>query len=83
IEWELGKGSYGRVLWGALKWACSSNKTGCKHTTRYEFLAQVSMVSRLKHESFVKLLVLMSCYAAVLLFCSTRSVPADLHLFVV
>ncbi|KAL8139073.1 hypothetical protein V2J09_005074 [Rumex salicifolius] len=54
----IGEGSYGRVFYGVLKnerAAAIKNLDGSKQPDD-EFLAQVSMVSRLKHDNFVELL---------------------------
>lgn len=53
----IGEGSYGRVYYGDLKngrAAAIKNLDGSKQPDD-EFLSQVSMVSRLKHENFVEL----------------------------
>nr|TKR91009.1 serine/threonine protein kinase [Populus alba] len=54
----IGEGSYGRVYHGVLKSGqdASIKKLDASKQPDDEFLAQVSMVSRLKHENFVQLL---------------------------
>ncbi|XP_030539800.2 pto-interacting protein 1-like isoform X2 [Rhodamnia argentea] len=54
----IGEGSYGRVYYGLLKsgQAAAIKKLDASKQPDDEFLAQVSMVSRLKHENFVELL---------------------------
>ncbi|KAF9688216.1 hypothetical protein SADUNF_Sadunf02G0174200 [Salix dunnii] len=54
----IGEGSYGRVYYGVLKSGqdASIKKLDASKQPDDEFLAQVSMVSRLKHENFVQLL---------------------------
>ncbi|KAK4482134.1 hypothetical protein RD792_009276 [Penstemon davidsonii] len=54
----IGEGSYGRVYYGILKndRAAAIKKLDSSKQPDDEFLAQVSMVSRLKHENFVELL---------------------------
>uniref|UniRef100_A0A2P2LGX6 Uncharacterized protein MANES_05G010300 n=1 Tax=Rhizophora mucronata TaxID=61149 RepID=A0A2P2LGX6_RHIMU len=54
----IGEGSYGRVYHGVLKigQAAAIKKLDASKQPDDEFLAQVSMVSRLKHENFVQLL---------------------------
>ncbi|KAL0284450.1 UNVERIFIED_CONTAM: putative receptor-like protein kinase [Sesamum angustifolium] len=54
----IGEGSYGRVYYGVLKndRAAAIKKLDASKQPDDEFLAQVSMVSRLKHENFVELL---------------------------
>lgn len=54
----IGEGSYGRVYYGTLKngRAAAIKKLDASKQPDDEFLAQVSMVSRLKHENFVELL---------------------------
>nr|KJB22427.1 hypothetical protein B456_004G047300 [Gossypium raimondii]KJB22428.1 hypothetical protein B456_004G047300 [Gossypium raimondii] len=54
----VGEGSYGRVYYGVLKSgeAAAIKKLDASKQPDDEFLAQVSMVSRLKHENFVQLL---------------------------
>ncbi|KAG4981706.1 hypothetical protein JHK87_026455 [Glycine soja] len=54
----IGEGSYGRVYYGVLKseLAAAIKKLDASKQPDEEFLAQVSMVSRLKHENFVQLL---------------------------
>ncbi|CAN1292965.1 Probable receptor-like protein kinase At2g47060 [Linum perenne] len=54
----IGEGSYGRVYYGTLKTgqAAAIKKLDSSKQPDDEFLAQVSMVSRLKHEYFVQLL---------------------------
>ncbi|KAL3517349.1 hypothetical protein ACH5RR_019938 [Cinchona calisaya] len=54
----IGEGSYGRVYYGILKSgrAAAIKKLDTSKQPDDEFLAQVSMVSRLKHENFVELL---------------------------
>ncbi|XP_051152197.1 pto-interacting protein 1-like [Andrographis paniculata] len=54
----IGEGSYGRVHYGVLKngRAAAIKKLDTSKQPDDEFLAQVSMVSRLKHENFVELL---------------------------
>lgn len=54
----IGEGSYGRVYYGILKsgHAAAIKKLDASKQPDEEFLAQVSMVSRLKHENFVQLL---------------------------
>ncbi|KAF7818085.1 pto-interacting protein 1 [Senna tora] len=54
----IGEGSYGRVYYGLLKsgQAAAIKKLDASKQPDEEFLAQVSMVSRLKHENFVQLL---------------------------
>ncbi|GMI73696.1 hypothetical protein like AT3G62220 [Hibiscus trionum] len=54
----IGEGSYGRVYYGVLKsgQAAAIKKLDASKQPDDEFLTQVSMVSRLKHESFVQLL---------------------------
>ncbi|KAF9669208.1 hypothetical protein SADUNF_Sadunf14G0083900 [Salix dunnii] len=54
----IGEGSYGRVYYGVLKTeqAAAIKKLDASKQPDDEFLAQVSMVSRLKHENFVQLL---------------------------
>ncbi|XP_022890476.1 pto-interacting protein 1-like [Olea europaea var. sylvestris] len=54
----IGEGSYGRVYYGILKngRAAAIKKLDASKQPDDEFLAQVSMVSRLKHENFVELL---------------------------
>ncbi|XP_057965931.1 pto-interacting protein 1 [Malania oleifera] len=53
----IGEGSYGRVYYGVLKngQAAAIKKLDASKQPDDEFLAQVSMVSRLKHENFVEL----------------------------
>ncbi|KAE8703560.1 putative receptor-like protein kinase [Hibiscus syriacus] len=54
----IGEGSYGRVYYGVLKsgQATAIKKLDASKQPDDEFLAQVSMASRLKHENFVQLL---------------------------
>ncbi|XP_021844485.1 pto-interacting protein 1 [Spinacia oleracea] len=54
----IGEGSYGRVYYGVLKngRAAAIKKLDASKQPDNEFLAQVSMVSRLKHDNFVELL---------------------------
>ncbi|CAA0824949.1 Probable receptor-like protein kinase [Striga hermonthica] len=54
----IGEGSYGRVYYGNLRngRAAAIKKLDASKQPDDEFLAQVSMVSRLKHENFVELL---------------------------
>ncbi|CAA3016988.1 pto-interacting 1 [Olea europaea subsp. europaea] len=54
----IGEGSYGRVYYGILKngRAAAIKKLDASKQPDDEFLAQISMVSRLKHENFVELL---------------------------
>lgn len=54
----IGEGSYGRVYYGVLKsgQAAAIKKLDASKQPDDEFLAQVSMVSRLKDENFVELL---------------------------
>jgi pto-interacting protein 1 len=54
----IGEGSYGRVYYGTLKSgeAAAIKKLDASKQPDEEFLAQVSMVSRLKHDNFVQLL---------------------------
>ncbi|KAI9182256.1 hypothetical protein LWI28_023624 [Acer negundo] len=54
----IGEGSYGRVYYGVLKsgQAAGIKKLDASKQPDEEFLAQVSMVSRLKHDNFVQLL---------------------------
>jgi len=54
----IGEGSYGRVYYGVLKngRAAAIKKLDASKQPDDEFLAQVSMVSRLKQENFVELL---------------------------
>ncbi|KAG8389618.1 hypothetical protein BUALT_Bualt02G0247800 [Buddleja alternifolia] len=54
----IGEGSYGRVYYGVLKngRAAAIKKLDASKQPDDEFLAQVSMVSRLKHENFMELL---------------------------
>lgn len=54
----IGEGSYGRVYYGLLKsgQAAAIKKLDSNKQPEWEFLAQVSMVSRLKHENVVELL---------------------------
>ncbi|KAH6802310.1 Protein kinase superfamily protein [Perilla frutescens var. frutescens] len=54
----IGEGSYGRVYYGVLAngRAAAIKKLDASKQPDDEFLAQVSMVSRLKHENFVELL---------------------------
>ncbi|XP_014494672.1 pto-interacting protein 1 [Vigna radiata var. radiata] len=54
----IGEGSYGRVYYGVLKsgQAAAIKKLDASKQPDDEFLAQVSMVSRLKHDNFVQLL---------------------------
>ncbi|KAI4331006.1 hypothetical protein MLD38_029238 [Melastoma candidum] len=54
----IGEGSYGRVYYGVLKSGpdAAIKKLDASKQPDDEFLAQVSMVSRLKHENFVELL---------------------------
>ncbi|KAL2902277.1 Pto-interacting protein 1 [Bienertia sinuspersici] len=54
----IGEGSYGRVYYGVLKngRAAAIKKLDASKQPDDEFLAQVSMVSRLKHDNFVELL---------------------------
>ncbi|KAJ8426696.1 hypothetical protein Cgig2_016846 [Carnegiea gigantea] len=54
----IGEGSYGRVYYGVLKngHAAAIKKLDASKQPDDEFLAQVSMVSRLKHENLVELL---------------------------
>ncbi|KAL8054576.1 hypothetical protein ABFS82_04G001900 [Erythranthe guttata] len=54
----IGEGSYGRVYYGVLNsgQAAAIKKLDASKQPDDEFLAQVSMVSRLKHENFVELL---------------------------
>ncbi|KAL8513358.1 hypothetical protein ACS0TY_012717 [Phlomoides rotata] len=54
----IGEGSYGRVYYGVLKneRAAAIKKLDSSKQPDDEFLAQVSMVSRLRHENFVELL---------------------------
>lgn len=54
----IGEGSYGRVYYGMLRneRAAAFKKLDASKQPDDEFLAQVSMVSRLKHENFVELL---------------------------
>lgn len=53
----IGEGSYGRVYYGVLKsdQAAAIKKLDSSKQPDQEFLAQVSMVSRLKHENVVEL----------------------------
>ncbi|XP_058076557.1 pto-interacting protein 1 isoform X1 [Magnolia sinica] len=53
----IGEGSYGRVYYGILKsgQAAAIKKLDASKQPDQEFLAQVSMVSRLKHENVVQL----------------------------
>lgn len=53
----IGEGSYGRVYYGVLKngGATAIKKLDSSKQPDDEFLAQVSMVSRLKHDNFVEL----------------------------
>ncbi|KAK1294913.1 Pto-interacting protein 1 [Acorus calamus] len=53
----IGEGSYGRVYYGVLKSgrAAAIKKLDASKQPDQEFLAQVSMVSRLKHENVVEL----------------------------
>ncbi|KAF3790000.1 Pto-interacting protein 1 [Nymphaea thermarum] len=53
----IGEGSYGRVYFGVLKsgQAAAIKKLDASKQPDQEFLAQVSMVSRLKHENVVEL----------------------------
>ncbi|PNT70388.1 pto-interacting protein 1 isoform X2 [Brachypodium distachyon] len=57
-ETLIGEGSFGRVYFGALKNGRSAavKKLDSSKQPDQEFLAQVSMVSRLKHENVVELL---------------------------
>ncbi|KAL6008802.1 cleavage polyadenylation factor subunit pti1 [Asimina triloba] len=54
----IGEGSYGRVYYGILKsgQAAAIKKLDASKQPDQEFLAQVSLVSRLKHENVVELL---------------------------
>ncbi|TYJ04961.1 hypothetical protein E1A91_A12G131000v1 [Gossypium mustelinum] len=54
----IGEGSYGRVYYGALKsrQAAAIKKLDASKQPDDEFLAQVSLASRLQHENFVQLL---------------------------
>ncbi|CAI0425039.1 unnamed protein product [Linum tenue] len=54
----IGEGSYGRVYYGILKngQGAAIKKLDASKQPDDEFLAQVSMVSRLKHDNFVQLL---------------------------
>lgn len=54
----IGEGSYGRVYYGVLKngRAAAIKKLDTSKQPDQELLAQVSMVSRLKHDNFVELL---------------------------
>ncbi|KAH7516922.1 pto-interacting protein 1 [Ziziphus jujuba] len=54
----IGEGSYGRVYYGLLKngQGAAIKKLDASKQPDEEFLAQVSMVSRLKHDNFVQLL---------------------------
>ncbi|OIW17450.1 hypothetical protein TanjilG_22562 [Lupinus angustifolius] len=54
----IGEGSYGRVYYGVLKSGqhAAIKKLDASKQPDEEFLAQVSMVSRLKHDNFVQLL---------------------------
>ncbi|XP_047307872.1 pto-interacting protein 1-like [Impatiens glandulifera] len=54
----IGEGSYGRVYYGLLKneRAAAIKKLDASKQPDDDFLAQVSMVSRLKHDNFVELL---------------------------
>ncbi|KAK9716497.1 hypothetical protein RND81_06G237500 [Saponaria officinalis] len=54
----IGDGSYGRVYYGMLKSgrAAAIKKLDANEQPSVEFLVQVSMVSRLKHDNFVELL---------------------------
>ncbi|XP_047328185.1 pto-interacting protein 1-like [Impatiens glandulifera] len=54
----IGEGSYGRVYYGLLRngRAAAIKKLDASKQPDDEFLAQVSMVSRLKHDNFVELL---------------------------
>ncbi|XP_027099988.1 pto-interacting protein 1-like [Coffea arabica] len=54
----IGEGSYGRVYYGILKsgQAAAIKKLDASKQLDDDFLSQVSMVSRLKHENFVELL---------------------------
>ncbi|KAL9264306.1 Pto-interacting protein 1-like protein [Drosera capensis] len=54
----IGESSYGRVYYGMLRneRAAAFKKLDASKQRDDEFLAQVSMVSRLKHENFVELL---------------------------
>ncbi|KAL9231057.1 hypothetical protein vseg_006325 [Gypsophila vaccaria] len=54
----IGEGSYGRVYYGTLKSGrpAAIKKLDASKQPDDEFLAQVSMASRLKHENFVELL---------------------------
>ncbi|XP_020211905.1 pto-interacting protein 1 [Cajanus cajan] len=54
----IGEGSYGRVYYGVLRsgQAAAIKKLDASKQPDEEFLAQVSMVSRLKNENFVQLL---------------------------
>ncbi|QCE07149.1 pto-interacting protein 1-like [Vigna unguiculata] len=54
----IGEGSYGRVYYGVLKsgQAAAIKNLDASKQPDDEFLAQVSMVSRLKHDNFVQLL---------------------------
>ncbi|KAI9120247.1 hypothetical protein K1719_008895 [Acacia pycnantha] len=54
----IGEGSYGRIYYGVLKngVAAAIKKLDASKEPDNEFLAQFSMVSRLKHENFVQLL---------------------------
>ncbi|RDY11472.1 putative receptor-like protein kinase [Mucuna pruriens] len=54
----IGEGSYGRVYYGVLKsdQVAAIKKLDASKQPDEEFLAQVSMVSRLKHDNFVQLL---------------------------
>ncbi|KAG2308290.1 hypothetical protein Bca52824_028038 [Brassica carinata] len=54
----IGEGSYGRVYYGVLtnQQPAAIKKLGSNKQPDSEFLAQVSMVSRLKHDNFVQLL---------------------------
>uniref|UniRef100_A0A1D1YEU8 non-specific serine/threonine protein kinase n=1 Tax=Anthurium amnicola TaxID=1678845 RepID=A0A1D1YEU8_9ARAE len=54
----IGEGSYGRVYYGVLKngKAAAIKRLDASKQPDQEFLAQVSMVSRLKHENVVELL---------------------------
>ncbi|KAE8662418.1 Pto-interacting protein 1 [Hibiscus syriacus] len=55
----IGEGSYGRVFYGVLKsrQAAAIKTLDASKQPDDEFLSQVSMVSRLKHENFVQLLL--------------------------
>lgn len=54
----IGEGSYGRVYYGVLKSGehAAIKKLDASKQPDEEYLAQVSMVSRLKHDNFVQLL---------------------------